>query len=96
MLPEVMSKVAGMGPATLQAVHRFIHLMELNALVEDLKDEAKGLRIAGKLEPALLDAAVREHRQGTADAGMCGYQRDAQRLGQRLALSATFYSHYFR
>jgi hypothetical protein len=63
MLPEVMSKVAGMGPATLQAVHRFIHLMELNALVEDLKDEAEGLRIAGKLEPALLDAAVREHRQ---------------------------------
>lgn len=63
MLPEVMSKVAGMGPATLQAVHRFIHLMELNALVEDLKDEAEGLRIAGKLEPELLDAAVREHRQ---------------------------------
>jgi hypothetical protein len=63
LLPEVMSKVADMGPATLQAVHRFIHLMELNALVEDLKDEAEGLRIAGKLEPALLDAAVREHRQ---------------------------------
>jgi len=63
ILPEVMSKVACMGPATLQAVHRFINLMELNALVEDLKDEAEGLRIAGKLEPALLDAAVREHRQ---------------------------------
>jgi hypothetical protein len=63
ILPEVMSKVAGMGPATLQAVHRFIHLMELNALAEDIKDDAEGLRIAGKLEPALLDAAVREHRQ---------------------------------
>lgn len=63
ILPEVMSKVAGMGPANLQAVHRFIHLMELNALAEDLKDDAEGLRIAGKLEPALLDAAVREHRQ---------------------------------
>jgi hypothetical protein len=63
MLPEVMSKVVGMGPDTLQAVHRFIHLMELNALVDDLKDEAEALRIAGKLEPALLEAAVREHRQ---------------------------------
>ena len=63
MLPEVMSKVAGMGPENLRAVHRFIHLMELNALAEDLKDEAEELRIAGKLEPALLDAAVREHRQ---------------------------------
>jgi hypothetical protein len=63
ILPEVMSKVAGMGPATLQAVHRFIHLLELNALVEDIKDDADGLRVAGKLEPALLDAAIREHRQ---------------------------------
>ena len=63
MLPEVMSKVAGMGPAALQAVHRFIELMELNALVADLKDEAETLRLAGKLEPALLDAAIREHRQ---------------------------------
>jgi hypothetical protein len=63
MLPEVMSKVAGMGPAALQAVHRFISLMELNSLVEDIKDEAEGLRIAGKLEPEILDAAIREHRQ---------------------------------
>jgi hypothetical protein len=63
MLPEVMSKVAGMGPAALQAVHRFINLMELNSLAEDIKDEAEGLRIAGKLEPEILDAAIREHRQ---------------------------------
>jgi hypothetical protein len=62
ILPEVMSKVAGMGPAALQAVHRFINLMELNSLVEDIKDEAEGLRIAGKLEPEILDAAIREHR----------------------------------
>ena len=51
-----------MGPASLQAVHRFIHLMELNAVVEDIKDEAESLRTAGKLEPAILDAAIREHR----------------------------------
>lgn len=63
ILPEVMSKVAGMGPAALQAVHRFIQLMELNALAADLKDEADALRVAGKLEPAVLDAAIREHRQ---------------------------------
>ena len=62
MLPEVMSKVAGMGPASLQAVHRFIHLLELNALVEDIKDDAEILRVAGKLEPRILDAAIREHR----------------------------------
>jgi hypothetical protein len=37
--------------------------MELNALVADIKDEAEALRIAGKLEPELLDAAIREHRQ---------------------------------
>ena len=63
ILPEVMSKVAGMGPAALQAVHRFIQLMELNALVADIKDDAEALRVAGKLEPALLEAAIREHRQ---------------------------------
>lgn len=38
MLPEVMSKVADMGAAALQAVHRFIHMMELNSLAEDIKD----------------------------------------------------------
>jgi hypothetical protein len=51
-----------MGPAALQAVHRFIHLMELNALVEDIKDDAESLRVAGKLDPGILDAAIREHR----------------------------------
>jgi hypothetical protein len=62
ILPEVMSKVGGMGPASLQALHRFIHLMELNALVEDIKDDADSLRISGKLNPGILDAAIREHR----------------------------------
>ena len=62
LLPEVMSKVAGMGPSALQAVHRFIDLMELNALVEDVKDDAESLRHAGKLEPEILNAAIREHR----------------------------------
>jgi hypothetical protein len=62
LLPEVMSKVAGMGPAALQAVNQFIQLLELNALVEDIKDDAESLRIAGQLEPKILDAVLREHR----------------------------------
>ena len=62
ILPEVMSKVAGMGPSALQAVHRFIHLMELNALVEDIKDDGETLRLAGKLDQEILDAAIQEHR----------------------------------
>lgn len=62
LLPEVMSKVAGMGPSALLAVHRFIHLMELNALVEDIKDDAEALRLAGKLDSGILESAVREHR----------------------------------
>lgn len=62
-LPEVMSKVVSMGPTSLRAVHRFIQMLELNALGEDIKDEAEGLRVSGKLEPALLDAAIHEHRQ---------------------------------
>ena len=57
-----MSKFAGMGPAGLQAVHRFIGLMELNALVADIKDEAGSLKLAGKLDPEILDTAIREHR----------------------------------
>ena len=63
MLPEVPSKVAGMGPLSLQAVHRFIDLMELNALAEETKNRAGGLRLAGKLEPALLEVGIREHHR---------------------------------
>ena len=63
MLPEVMAKVAGLGPAALAAVYRFIRQIELAALVEDIKDEAEVMRSAGKLDPELLAAAVREYRQ---------------------------------
>jgi hypothetical protein len=63
LLPEALSKVAGLGPSSLQAMHRFLHELELSALVEDIKDEADQLRIAGKLEPELLEGTIREHRQ---------------------------------
>ena len=63
LLPEVMSRVAGLGPASLRAVHRFLDQMELAALMEDIQDEAEALRLQGRLEPAELDAAIREHRR---------------------------------
>jgi hypothetical protein len=62
-LTEVMSKVTAMKPTSLRAVHLFIQMLELNALGEDIKDEAEGLRVSGKLEPSLLHAAIAEHRQ---------------------------------
>lgn len=63
LLPEVMSRVAGLGPVSLQAVHRFLDQIELAALMEDIQDEAEILRIRGKLEPEVLEAAIREHRR---------------------------------
>ena len=63
LLPEGMSRVAGLGPVSLQAVHRFLEPIELAALMEDIQEEAEALRIQGKLEPEQLAAAVREHRR---------------------------------
>jgi len=63
LLPEVMSKVTTLGPAALQAVHRFLQEIELAALMEDIQDEAEHLRLEGKLDPELLNAAVLEHRE---------------------------------
>ena len=63
LLPEVMSRVAGLGPVSLQAVHRFLDQIELAALMEDIQDEAEALRVQGKLEPEQLAAAVQEHRR---------------------------------
>lgn len=62
LLPDVMSKVAALGPASLTAVHQFLVRLELAQLTEDIQDEAESLRQAGKLEPDLIEAAVREHR----------------------------------
>ncbi len=63
LMPEVMSKVASLGPNALKAVHRFLQQIELAALMEEIQDDAESLRKTGKLEPELLDAAIREHRE---------------------------------
>ncbi len=57
-----MSKVAGLGPASLKAASRFLGQLELSALMYDIQDEAGVLQAAGKIEPDLLDAAIHEHR----------------------------------
>jgi hypothetical protein len=62
LLPDVMSKVAALKPNALAAVHKFLVRLELAQLTEDIQDEAETLRLAGKLEPDLIEAAVREHR----------------------------------
>jgi hypothetical protein len=62
LLPDVMSKVASLGPSALAAVHKFLLRLELAQLTEEIQDEAETLRQAGKLEPDLIEAAIREHR----------------------------------
>lgn len=63
LLPEVMAKVANLGPASLAAVHRFLSRLELAQLTEDIQDEVEVLREAGKLEDDLIESAIREHRK---------------------------------
>ena len=63
VLPELMSKLAAMGPTTLEAVRKFVLELEIRALSEEIMDEAEELRATGKLEPDLIEAAVCEHRQ---------------------------------
>jgi hypothetical protein len=62
LLPDVMSKVASLGPTALAAVHKFLLRLELAQLTEEIQDEAETLRQAGKLEVDLIEAAIREHR----------------------------------
>lgn len=62
LLPDVMAKVASLEPNALAAVHRFLLRLELAQLTEEIQDEAETLRLAGMLEPELLEAAIREHR----------------------------------
>ena len=61
--PEVLAKVGKLGPAALQAVHRFLLQMEFRALTEEIQDDFEKLRVEGKLEPELIDEAIREYRQ---------------------------------
>lgn len=62
VLPELMSKLTQMAPASLEAVHRFVLRLELAQLGQELEDEYEALRKAGELEPELIDAAIRDHR----------------------------------
>ena len=62
LLPDVMSKVASLGPSALAAVHKFLLRLELAQLTEEIQDEAEALRQAGKLEADLIEAAIKEHR----------------------------------
>jgi hypothetical protein len=57
-----MSKVAALGPTGLAAVHQFLERLELAQLSEEIQEEAEALRQAGKLEPDLIEAAIRAHR----------------------------------
>ena len=57
-----MSKVAALEPASLAAVNQFLVRLELAQLTEEIQDEAETLRLAGKLDSDLIDAAIREHR----------------------------------
>ena len=63
VLPELISKLAVMGPATLEAVRKFVLELEIRALGEEIMDDAEVLRSTGQLEPELIEAAIREHRQ---------------------------------
>lgn len=63
LLPDVMSKVAALGPAKLKAVHQFLQHLELASVMDEIQGDAETLRLEGKLEPAILQAAIREHRQ---------------------------------
>ena len=62
VLPELMSKLTQMAPASLEAVRRFVLRLELAQLGEELENEYEVLRQAGELEPELIEAAIREHR----------------------------------
>lgn len=62
VLPELMSKLTQMAPASLEAVRRFVLRLELAQLGEELEDEYEVVRQAGELEPELIEAAIREHR----------------------------------
>ena len=62
----MLAKVQDLGPAALHAVHRFLLQMELHALTEEIQDDFEALRVEGKLEPEVLDEAIREYRQRSA------------------------------
>ena len=58
-----MSKIASMGPASLEAAHRFVLELDLAARSNEIQDDAHALETAGKLDPQVIEAAIREHRE---------------------------------
>jgi len=63
LLPELMSRISSLGPDSLRAVHQFLEQLELATLMEEIQDDANQLLVKGKLDPDVLDAAIRENRQ---------------------------------
>lgn len=62
LLPDVLSKVASLGPSSLALVHKFLIRLELAQLTEEIQDEAELLRQSGKLEVDLIEQAILDHR----------------------------------
>jgi len=85
LLPELMSKLLAMEPASLDAVHRFVLRLELAHLGEDLEDDYEALRKEGQLAPELIEQAIRARIEVNirmrADAGGDRHEHDA--LGAR-------------
>jgi hypothetical protein len=60
---DLMTKLAAMKPASLEAVHRFVLQLEIAQLGEEIEDDFESLRQEGQLAPELIEAAIREHRK---------------------------------
>jgi len=62
LLPEVISKVTALEPAHLGAVHQFLLRLELGQLTEEILDQGDLLRKSGRMEPNLIEEAIKQHR----------------------------------
>ena len=63
LILELIAKLTAMGPASLEAVHRFVLQLEIAKLGEEIEDEFEALRQNGQLAPELIEQAIRGHRQ---------------------------------
>jgi hypothetical protein len=61
--PLLHQKVDALSDAELAAVHGLMLEVERHSLFAQMAEEAESDRLAGKLDPALVEQAVREHRQ---------------------------------
>jgi hypothetical protein len=60
--PLLHQKVDALTDHELAAVHDLLREFERRSLFAQMADEAEQDRQSGKLEPALIDAAIRSHR----------------------------------